>query len=222
MILSFDKTECLPLINDEAVTFTNCLRVNSEISHCIECVPSFYLNSDFKCQEFYDPKCQKFGPKGCEVCEDNALKVKWKTISSSIRQCKPDNLVTFTKVENCLSHDESGACLGCSTGYALNSDSLVCVELENCLIFDSRKNKCVSCFGGFFVHSSGSCQKGDLANCTKYINQNECLTCETGFLLKGFYTENGDLKYRRCIKEPLIGRSTLTTLIEFRFIKILF
>ena len=165
------------------------------------------LTSQGLCEKFYDDNCLEFNSLGCKTCKDGSLKINLKDKELEISQCRPNDMISmYSLIENCLTHDLNGFCLKCASGYALNFNNLSCHLLEFCAIFDSRKRVCISCLDQYFVHSSGSCEKGTLANCKTYLNENQCSACVDGFLLKSFFNSDGVIDYKRCIPVQTLGK----------------
>lgn len=197
----------MPLLTGEAAKFTNCTRFDLSLSKCVECVSPFVATEDGVCREFHDENCTEFNTRGCKSCKDGFLKVDLSGTTLSLSQCRANaNIRAYSLVQNCLTHDQNGFCLKCASGFALNFNNLSCHALNNCSVFDTRKRTCIQCHDGFFIHSSGSCQKGTLPNCARYSTENECIECQSGFLLKSFFKTNGALDYRRCVTQSSIGR----------------
>lgn len=204
--MSFARESCIPLLAGEASRLTNCVRLDLSLSKCVECVAPFVVDGDGVCRQFQDENCSEFHSLGCKRCKDGFLKVDLAGTALPVSQCRANAEVrAYSLVENCLTHDHNGFCLKCAAGFALNFNNLSCHQLANCSIFDSRKRMCVQCFDGFFVHGSGSCQKGVLSDCARYSGEFECFTCQDGFLLKSFFKANGALDYRRCVRQNSIG-----------------
>ena len=64
----------------------------------------------------------------------------------------------------------------------------------------------MSCQKGFYVHESGSCEKGLIEHCGVYNGKNQCVDCDDGYFLKSFFDLQGALIYKRCIVKESIGR----------------
>jgi hypothetical protein len=159
------------------------------------------------CEKFYDSNCLEFGSRGCKTCNSGFLKVDLKDSNLNVSQCRPNEEVfSYNKVEHCLTHAQHGRCLKCEPGFALNFNNFSCHKLDNCSVFDSRKRMCISCASGYYIHESGSCEKGGIDKCRVYSKKNTCIDCEDDYFLKSFFDSNGALMYRRCIIKQTLGK----------------
>ena len=176
--LEDDKTKCI-IINEEDIKnkiyyyltnkcvkkcekeFTNCLSCN--ISQCIECKSTHYLNRNKVCVERI-PHCylhdESTNPAECEECDENyhcindnrAECVYWpdmdlyfeQTSNKCIKKCSDQ----YQNCKNCIENE----CKNCIDGYFVYNQ-IFCIEsLEHCLnhFYDGTKKECKECENNYY------------------------------------------------------------------------
>ena len=192
---------------------------------CRICKKGFFLNFDGKCEIFMAPKCKDTGfefsrffdfrdlsvviflgkNRSCTNCEINFSALK---IEHSKFFCTPSDYIsnklynhTSSIIKNCAFF-KNGAkmiCEKCKIGFVINSEKTRCFENNNLFLCEEAKsqNQCEKCGEGF-ISINFKCQKKNLLNCEKYLqnsseNSQKCEICQNGFFLENFACKKGEI-----------------------------
>jgi hypothetical protein len=176
------KTICMPYRSTENCKTHNVYDTLSESTfHCLECKEGYYLNkNDMTCIE------RKVLPNDCIV---------YKTDEDICLQCsettfKEDNGKKCTAfpvgIIGCVNYLNAASCTGCRENMFLSGKTcenvLEANFITNCVLYQNGTT-CKECKENFVLNNN-TCTKANVNNCIKFVSNDICEICKSGYGLK--------------------------------------
>jgi len=159
-----------------------CLSFNNTNGNCINCANGFFKGTKTICTKV-NPLCGTYSMNSgkCYTCIAG-----YSMLNGS---CFPWSLIN----PQCLSFDNSGICLNCSSGYYIGTNSMCAQANSLCSTYDMSNGLCITCISGYAIQN-GSCLPQAIHNyhlssavppteCLQFDNNGACLNCSSGYYI---------------------------------------
>ena len=171
---------------------------------CITCVQGYAIQND-TCLSFTDinPQCLSFDNSGvCLNCSSgyyigticSPVNPLCNTYDMSNGQCitcvqgyaiQNNTCLSFTDINpQCLSFDNSGVCLNCSSGYYIGISSICSPVNPLCNAYDMSNGQCITCVQGYAIQNNTCLSFTDInPQCLQFDNNGVCLNCSSDYYI---------------------------------------